>query len=124
MHNGPTVATETICPEGSHLTLLLLLLLLLLLCVQNLREAIATYRGRLMAETKESRRATLMAVCIEYLERWVGTGAWSRVGRVCAAGHVGRLAMNDLRRRRQQLYIFSWSIGPRLAAVGLLGGRR
>jgi hypothetical protein len=37
--------------------------------VQNLREAIATYRGRLMAETKESRRATLMAVCIEYLER-------------------------------------------------------
>lgn len=46
-------------------------MLLIPLLPQNLREAIATYRGRLMAETKESRRATLMAVCIEYLERWV-----------------------------------------------------
>eukprot|EP00878_Enallax_costatus_P006221 GHUV01006524.1.p1 GENE.GHUV01006524.1~~GHUV01006524.1.p1 ORF type:complete len:1656 (+),score=579.22 GHUV01006524.1:267-5234(+) len=38
--------------------------------MQNLREAIATYRGRLMAESKESRRATLMGVCLEYLERY------------------------------------------------------
>lgn len=45
---------------------------------QNLREAIATYRGRLMAETKESRRATLMAVCIEYLER-CGAGCSMRL---------------------------------------------
>lgn len=45
------------------------MVLLLVGSMQNLREAIATYRGRLMAETKESRRATLMAVCIEYLER-------------------------------------------------------
>lgn len=43
---------------------------LLLLVMQNLREAIATYRGRLMAESKESRRATLMGVCLEYLERY------------------------------------------------------
>eukprot|EP00879_Flechtneria_rotunda_P018628 GHRR01019549.1.p1 GENE.GHRR01019549.1~~GHRR01019549.1.p1 ORF type:complete len:942 (+),score=356.76 GHRR01019549.1:158-2983(+) len=38
--------------------------------MQNLREAITTYRGRLMAESKESRRATLMGVCLEYLERY------------------------------------------------------
>lgn len=38
--------------------------------LQNLREAITTYRGRLMAEPKESRRATLMGVCLEYLERY------------------------------------------------------
>ncbi|KAF6255732.1 inositol hexakisphosphate-domain-containing protein [Scenedesmus sp. NREL 46B-D3] len=38
--------------------------------MQNLREAIATYRGRLMAESKESRRAQLMGVCLEYLERY------------------------------------------------------
>eukprot|EP00882_Tetradesmus_deserticola_P020745 GHRQ01022416.1.p1 GENE.GHRQ01022416.1~~GHRQ01022416.1.p1 ORF type:complete len:176 (+),score=42.09 GHRQ01022416.1:318-845(+) len=29
-----------------------------------------TYRGRLMAESKESRRAQLMGVCLEYLERY------------------------------------------------------
>lgn len=54
---------------GTTQSIMLRSLLLLLWCLQNLREAIATYRGRLMAETKESRRATLMAVCIEYLER-------------------------------------------------------
>ncbi|KIY98140.1 hypothetical protein MNEG_9823 [Monoraphidium neglectum] len=38
--------------------------------MQNLREAIAQYRGRVLAETKERRRATLVAVCLEYLERY------------------------------------------------------
>eukprot|EP00775_Hariotina_reticulata_P011247 gene11247-11396_t len=38
--------------------------------MQNLREAIATYRGRFVAENKESRRATIMGVCLEYLERY------------------------------------------------------
>ncbi|WIA11258.1 hypothetical protein OEZ85_011384 [Tetradesmus obliquus] len=38
--------------------------------MQNLREAITTYRSRLMAESKESRRAQLMGVCLEYLERY------------------------------------------------------
>lgn len=38
--------------------------------MQNLREAIATYRQRLLNEQKEHKRATLMAVCLEYLERY------------------------------------------------------
>jgi hypothetical protein len=42
--------------------------------MQNLREAIAQYRGRVLAEAKERRRATMMAVCLEYLERWGGLG--------------------------------------------------
>jgi len=38
--------------------------------MQNLREAIASYRSRLLNEEKERKRATLMAVCLEYLERY------------------------------------------------------
>ncbi|GBF92770.1 paladin [Raphidocelis subcapitata] len=38
--------------------------------MQNLREAIAQYRGRVLAEAKERRRAAMMAVCLEYLERY------------------------------------------------------
>ncbi|KAI8474087.1 MAG: inositol hexakisphosphate-domain-containing protein [Monoraphidium minutum] len=38
--------------------------------MQNLREATAQYRGRILAEAKERRRAALMAVCLEYLERY------------------------------------------------------
>ncbi len=38
--------------------------------MQNLREAITSYRHRLLNESKEHKRATLMAVCIEYLERY------------------------------------------------------
>ncbi len=38
--------------------------------MQNLREAISQYRGRVLAEQKERRRATMMAVCLEYLERY------------------------------------------------------
>ncbi len=40
--------------------------------MQNLREAIGSYRARLLSETKEHERAVLMGVCLEYLERWVG----------------------------------------------------
>jgi hypothetical protein len=51
--------------------------------MQNLRDAIAQYRSRVLAETKERRRATLMAVCLEYLER-CGAGV-----RVCVCWCVG-----------------------------------
>ncbi len=39
--------------------------------MQNLREAIAGYRGRLAQEAKEQKRDALLAVALEYLERCV-----------------------------------------------------
>lgn len=38
--------------------------------MQNLREAIAGYRSRLMQETNETKRNALLQVCLEYLERY------------------------------------------------------
>ncbi|KAK9839780.1 hypothetical protein WJX81_000925 [Elliptochloris bilobata] len=38
--------------------------------MQNLREAIAGYRGRLMQENVEDKRNALLQVCLEYLERY------------------------------------------------------
>ena len=38
--------------------------------IQNLREAIATYRARMLEQDSEKKRATVMAVCLEYLERY------------------------------------------------------
>lgn len=38
--------------------------------MQNLREAISTYRTRLLGESKEHKRSAMLAVCLEYLERW------------------------------------------------------
>jgi hypothetical protein len=60
----PALSCCCCCCACPHLPSLVCCLL------QNLREAITTYRGRLMAETKESRRAQLMGVCLEYLERY------------------------------------------------------
>jgi hypothetical protein len=37
--------------------------------MQNLREAIAGYRGRILSESKEHKRAAATAVCLQYLER-------------------------------------------------------
>lgn len=64
--------------------------------MQNLREAIAQYRGRVLAEAKERRRAAMMAVCLEYLERWGAAGGlWMfsfGVGRASpACGGAGEL---------------------------------
>lgn len=38
--------------------------------MQNLREAIATYRTRLFLEPNEMRRQSILQVCLEYLERY------------------------------------------------------
>ena len=38
--------------------------------MQHLREAIASYRTRLLFETNEMRRQSLLQVCLEYLERY------------------------------------------------------
>ncbi|GLI60364.1 hypothetical protein VaNZ11_002488 [Volvox africanus] len=38
--------------------------------MQNLREAIGSYRSRFLKEMRERQRASLMAVCLEYLERY------------------------------------------------------
>eukprot|EP00884_Botryococcus_braunii_P001844 jgi/Botrbrau1/11660/Bobra.168_2s0015.2 len=38
--------------------------------MQNLREAISSYRGRLMAENLEEKKNDLLHVCLEYLERY------------------------------------------------------
>lgn len=38
--------------------------------MQNLREAIAGYRSRLMHESNENKRNALLHVCLEYLERY------------------------------------------------------
>lgn len=38
--------------------------------MQNLREAIAGYRSRLVHESNENRRSALLHVCLEYLERY------------------------------------------------------
>lgn len=56
--------------------------------MQNLREATAQYRARILAETQERRRATLMAVCLEYLERWAPCSRLSSA--LQAAGRAGR----------------------------------
>lgn len=37
--------------------------------MQNLREAIASYRNRLYYEPSDSKKASLLHVCLEYLER-------------------------------------------------------
>ncbi len=59
--------------------------------MQNLREGINAYRARFLKEVRERQRNTLLSVCLEYLERWVGgpgrgeaglwCGGWSRRGR-------------------------------------------
>ncbi|KAG2430310.1 hypothetical protein HYH02_013787 [Chlamydomonas schloesseri] len=38
--------------------------------MQNLREAIGSYRSRFLKEMRERQRASLLAVCLEYLERY------------------------------------------------------
>ena len=38
--------------------------------MQNLREAIAGYRARLMHESNDNKRNALLHVCLEYLERY------------------------------------------------------
>jgi hypothetical protein len=38
--------------------------------MQNLREAIASYRGRIFYEANDTRRQSLLQVCLEYLERY------------------------------------------------------
>jgi hypothetical protein len=38
--------------------------------MQNLREAIAGYRSRILSESKEHKRAAITAVCLQYLERY------------------------------------------------------
>ena len=38
--------------------------------MQNLREAIAGYRNRLMHESNDNKRNALLHVCLEYLERY------------------------------------------------------
>ncbi|PSC67685.1 paladin isoform X1 [Micractinium conductrix] len=38
--------------------------------MQNLREAIASYRGRMFYEANDARRQSLLQVCLEYLERY------------------------------------------------------
>lgn len=38
--------------------------------MQNLRDAINSYRTRLLAETKEHKRSVMLAVCLQYLERY------------------------------------------------------
>ncbi|KAL4440251.1 hypothetical protein ABPG75_003252 [Micractinium tetrahymenae] len=38
--------------------------------MQNLREAIASYRGRMFYESNDARRQSLLQVCLEYLERY------------------------------------------------------
>ena len=65
--------------------------------MQNLREAIPQYRGRALAEAKERRRAALVAVCLEYLERYymlvcfTSYLCWSRFDPDGAAHVVGFL---------------------------------
>lgn len=45
--------------------------------MQNLREAISVYRGRVLAENRENKRAAMSAVTLEYLERYYMLVAFS-----------------------------------------------
>ena len=70
--------------------------------MQNLREAISQYRGRLLAEAKERRRAAMMAVCLEYLERCArpqGEGG----GRGSGAASLPRIGGGGDRRAQPKL---------------------
>ena len=57
--------------------------------MQNLREAIASYRNRLYYEPSDSKKASLLHVCLEYLER-CGLAASERRAVEAAILGVGR----------------------------------
>ncbi len=62
--------------------------------MQNLREAIAGYRSRILSESKEHKRAAVTTVCLQYLERCAAAGAAG----AAALGPLGRLREQRARR--------------------------